>query len=238
MRISRRAWLAASAGVTLVAVIAWLLWPRLHRASPHTASDGASSSSTASTGQSASTADATAQSTTLSHTTISPAASWIVDKAASRLTFKGLMDAAPFDGVFRSWAAKIAFDPKNLKGSKAVITVDTESALTGQPIKDQALPNAEWLNISRYPQAVLVTRAITEVSPGRYQAVADVKIRGFAHRTTVPFTVSITRDAGRMDATLTLDRRDFHIGEGPWQSPPPVAPAFQVTMRLVAKRAR
>jgi polyisoprenoid-binding protein YceI len=238
LRISRRAWLAASAGVTLVAVIAWLLWPRLHRASPHTASDGASSSSTASTGQSASTADATAQSTTLSHTTISPAASWIVDKAASRLTFKGLMDAAPFDGVFRSWAAKIAFDPKNLKGSKAVITVDTESALTGQPIKDQALPNAEWLNISRYPQAVLVTRAITEVSPGRYQAVADVKIRGFAHRTTVPFTVSITRDAGRMDATLTLDRRDFHIGEGPWQSPPPVAPAFQVTMRLVAKRAR
>jgi len=238
LRISRRAWLAASAGVTLVAVIAWLLWPRLHRASPHTASDGASSSSTASTGQSASTADATAQSTTLSHTTISPAASWIVDKAASRLTFKGLMDAAPFDGVFRSWAAKIAFDPKNLKGSKAVITVDTESALTGQPIKDQALPNAEWLNISRYPQAVLVTRAITEVSPGRYQAVADVKIRGFAHRTTVPFTVSITRDAGRMDATLTLDRRDFHIGEGPWRSPPPVAPAFQVTMRLVAKRAR
>lgn len=225
------------AGVALVAVIAWLVSQRLHPAAPHTAGDGVVAANTSTTSKNAGAAGAGTANTDTPPPPVVPAPSWIVDKAASRLTFRGVMDGAPFDGVFRSWSARIAFDPANLKGSRAVITVDAESALTGQPIKDQALPNAEWLDIARFPQAVLVTRSITQVSPGHYQALADVRIRGFLHRTTVPFTVSINRDIGRMDTTMTLDRRDFHIGEGPWQSPPPVAPAFQVTMRLVAKRA-
>jgi polyisoprenoid-binding protein YceI len=163
---------------------------------------------------------------------------WTVDKAASRLSFRAVMDGVPFDGVIRSWDAQIAFDPKNLPNSHAAFTADTTSALTGQPIKDQALPNSEWLATDAYPQATLVTRSITEVSPGHYQAAADVRIRGVRWRTTLPFTVDISHDVGRMDATLTLDRRTFGIGEGPFNSPAPVEPAVQVIMKLVAKRSR
>ncbi len=228
------------AGLVLVAVIVWLALHRPHASPLHAASDSTSHTGAAASSKTAD--DDDGDDGDNSDATPTPAVvrapAWIVDKAASRLTFRGVMDGAPFDGVFRSWSARIAFDPNNLKGSRAVITVDAESALTGQPIKDEALPNVEWLDIAHHPQAVLITRAITQVSPGHYQAVADVRIRGFSRRTTVPFDVSIARDVGRMESTVTLDRRDFHIGEGPWRSPPPVAPAFQVTMRLVAKRAR
>ena len=55
---------------------------------------------------------------------------WTVDKAASRLTFRAVMNGQPFDGVFRVWDAQIAFDPHNLATSRATITVDTTSALT------------------------------------------------------------------------------------------------------------
>ena len=161
---------------------------------------------------------------------------WAVDKLASRLTFRAVMNGAPFDGVFRSWDAQVAFDPHNLVTSRATITVDTTSALTGQPIKDAALPNSEWLSSTAFPQATLVTRTITQLSPGRYQATADVHIRGVAWRTTVPFTVAIARDSGRMQATLTLDRRTFGIGEGPFNSPAPVDPQVQVSLRLIAKK--
>ena len=163
---------------------------------------------------------------------------WTVDKAASRLSFRAVMDGAPFDGVFRAWDAQIAFDPKNLANSHATITVDTTSALTGQPIKDQALPNSEWLATDTYPEATLVTRSLRELSPGRYEAAADVRIRAVNWRVAVPFTVAITHDTGRMDATLTLDRRTFGIGEGPFRSPAPVEPAVQVTLKLVAMRSR
>ena len=163
---------------------------------------------------------------------------WTLDKAASRLSFKGVMNGAPFDGVFRTWDAQIAFDPKILANSRATITVDTASALTGQPIKDAALPNSEWLATAAYPQATLVTRSITALGGDRYLASAIIHIRGVAWRTTVPFTVSISHDAGRMQATLTLDRRIFGIGEGPFRSPAPVEPLVQVAMKLVAQRDR
>jgi polyisoprenoid-binding protein YceI len=163
---------------------------------------------------------------------------WTVDKAASRLTFRAVMNGQPFDGVFRTWDAQIAFDPHNLATSRATITVDTTSALTGQPIKDEALPNSEWLSSAAFPQATLVTRTITELAPGRYQASADVHIRGVAWRTTVPFTVAISHDEGRMQSTLTLDRRTFGIGEGPFRSPAPVDPEVQVSLRLMAKKTK
>ncbi len=163
---------------------------------------------------------------------------WTVDKAASRLTFRATMNDAPFDGVVRDWDAQIAFDPHNLAGSRATITVETTSALTGQPIKDAALPNSEWLATAAYPQATLVTRSISQTGPGRFEANADVHIRGVAWRTIVPFTVNISHDSGRMDATLTLDRRTFGIGEGPFRSPAPVEPAVQVSMKLLAKKTR
>jgi polyisoprenoid-binding protein YceI len=163
---------------------------------------------------------------------------WTVDKAASRLTFRGVMNGTPFDGVFRDWDAQIAFDPKNLANSRASVTVETASALTGQPIKDQALPNSEWLSVEQHPQATLVTRSIRQVGSGRYEAIADVDIRGVHWRTTVPFTVSISHDQGHMTSTLSVDRRTFGIGEGPFQSPAPVEPMVQVTMKLVAKKSR
>ena len=163
---------------------------------------------------------------------------WTVDKAASRLTFRAVMNGQPFDGVFRSWDAQIAFDPHNLATSRATITVDTTSALTGQPIKDAALPNSEWLSTTAFPQATLVTRTIIQTAPGRYQATADVHIRGVAWRATVPFTVSISHDEGRMQSTVALDRRTFGIGEGPFRSPAPVDPLVQVSLRLMAKKTK
>ncbi len=226
------------AGVALVVVLIWQAWTRLAPQPHHPTNSNASASGSTTPGKTAEADDSDDQDGASAPPPTTPAPSWIIDKAASRLTFRGVMDGAPFDGVFRSWSAHIAFDPDNLQGSKATITIDAESALTGQPIKDEALPNAEWLDIARHPQATLVTRSITQVAPGRYQAVADVRIRGFQRHTSVPFTVTINRDIGHVESTLTLDRRDFHIGEGPWRSPPPVAPAFQVTLRLVAKRAR
>ena len=163
---------------------------------------------------------------------------WTVDKAASRLTFRAVMNGQPFDGVFRAWDAQVAFDPHNLATSRATITVDTTSALTGQPIKDAALPNSEWLSSTLFPKATLVTRTLTQQGPGRYLASADVHIRGVSWRTTVPFTVSISHDEGHMQSTLTLDRRTFGIGEGPFRSPAPVDPLVQVSLRLTAKKAR
>ena len=228
-------------GLVLVAAAALLFRAPVKSTAPASPTVGAGAAKPAAVTPPVQTSAAAAAPVKHSARTTTPAKAapvWTVDKAASRLTFRAVMNGQPFDGVFRSWDAQVAFDPHNLATSRATLTVDTTSALTGQPIKDAALPNSEWLSSTAFPQATMVTRTITQTGPGRYQASADIHIRGMAWRTTAPFTVSISHDEGRMQSTLTLDRRTFGIGEGPFRSPAPVDPLVQVSLRLIATKAK
>jgi len=169
-----------------------------------------------------------------------PAASvWSVDRAASRLSFRAVMAGRPIDGVFKTWDAEIAFDPQNLRASRAIISVNTASAITGQPACDQVLQTAGWLWTRRFPKAQLVTRAIIQTGPNRYLARAALTIRGASRLVSVPFNATIGRgDTGRMQTTLSLDRTLFGIGQvkdGPATS---VGPVVLLMMHLTAKRSR
>jgi polyisoprenoid-binding protein YceI len=164
---------------------------------------------------------------------------WSVDRAASRLSFRAALAGQPVDGVFKSWDAEIAFDPQNLRASHAVISVNTASAVTGQPSRDQLLPTGGWLWTRRFPKAQLITRAIVQTGPNRYLAQADLTIRGVGRRVSVPFTAIIGRgDTGRMQATLTIDRNLFGVGQNGGQPLTSPAPNVVLMMHLTAKKSR
>ena len=59
---------------------------------------------------------------------------WIVDPAKSKLGFETQAMGAPVEGDFGRWDADIHFDPKQLAGSKVVVTIQTGSAVTGDPV--------------------------------------------------------------------------------------------------------
>ncbi len=161
---------------------------------------------------------------------------WIVDKAASRIGFQATLGGQAVDGVFKSWDAQIAFDPKNLKASHALISVETSSAMTGQPTRDALLPTPAWLSTHKFPKATLISRSISQIGPGRYLATADLKLRGVTRRVSVPFTVTISQAAGRMLASMMIDRTTFGIGQVPGMRLTSLSPMVKVTMRLTAKR--
>jgi polyisoprenoid-binding protein YceI len=161
---------------------------------------------------------------------------WIVDKAASRISFQAMLGGQAVDGVFKTWDAQIAFDPKNLKASHAIISVDTTSVMTGQPTRDELLPTPAWLSTRKFPKAALISRSIVQSGPGRYLAVADLKLRGASRRMTVPFTVTLSQTTGHMMASMMLDRTAFGIGQVPGMPLTSLSPMVKVTMRLTAKR--
>jgi len=155
------------------------------------------------------------------------------------LSFRALVAGQPLDGVFKSWDAEIAFDPQNLRASRAVISVNTASAITGQPARDQALPTAGWLWTHRFPKAQLVTQAITQTGPNRYVARAALTIRGVSRPVNVPFTAIIGKgDTGRMQATLTIDRNLFGIGPVDGRPATSAGPNVVLMMHLTGKRSR
>ena len=170
---------------------------------------------------------------------LAPAAPiWVVDKAASRLTFRAAVSGQNFDGVFKKWDAQIAFDPKNLKASHAAVTIDLASVVTGDPTRDQMLPTPDFFSVAKFPKASFVTTAIEQTGPGHYQAVGDLKIKGAARRVTLPFTLAINKDGAKMDGALTVDRGWFGIGQGQYASSDTVASSVTIMVRLAAKTTR
>jgi polyisoprenoid-binding protein YceI len=170
---------------------------------------------------------------------LAPAAPiWVVDKAASRLTFRAAVSGQNFDGVFKKWDAQIAFDPKNLKASHAAVTIDIASVVTGDPTRDQMLPTPDFFSVARFPKASFVTTAITQTGPDHYQAIGDLRIKGAVRRVTLPFTLTIARDTAKMDGALTVDRGWFGIGQGQYASSDTVASNVVIMVRLAAKTGR
>ena len=68
-----------------------------------------------------------------------PAPAWTVDKAASKIAFASTFGGQGFNGGFARWDAQIRFDPNNLAGSSAVVTIDTASAWSGDKDRDAAM---------------------------------------------------------------------------------------------------
>jgi polyisoprenoid-binding protein YceI len=166
-----------------------------------------------------------------------PAPAWTVDAANSKLGFKGAMNGDAFNGVFRRWSAQIAFDPKNLAGSKAVVSVDVASAATGDADRDQAMPGADWFSAKTQPKATFAAASFKDLGGGRYQAVGNLTLRGVTRPLVLPFTLAISGDTARMNGSVVLNRTAFGIGQGQWKTGDVVATEVTVNVALTAHRA-
>ena len=107
---------------------------------------------------------------------------WTVDKAASRVGFEAAMNGEGFTGTFKRYDAQISFDPKDLKGSKAVVSIDMTSAFTNEQTRDESLPTADWFNAAKFPRATFVTTGFTALGGGKYQAAGDLTLKGVSKR--------------------------------------------------------
>jgi polyisoprenoid-binding protein YceI len=166
-----------------------------------------------------------------------PAPNWNVDAANSKLGFRGAMNGDAFNGVFRRWSAQIAFDPKNLAGSKAVVSIDVTSAATGDADRDQAMPGPDWFSAKTQPRASFVATGFKDLGGGRYQATGNLTLRGVTRPVVLPFTLAISGDTARMNGSVVLNRTAFGIGQGQWKTGDVVATEVTVNVALTAHRA-
>jgi polyisoprenoid-binding protein YceI len=162
---------------------------------------------------------------------------WIVDKAASRLSFRASANGEGFDGVFKTWDAQIAFDAKNLKASHAMVSVTMASVVTGDPTRDQMLPTSDWFDVGKFGKSTFETTSITQTSPDHFVATGSLAMHGVKRPVTLPFTLTFDKDVAKMDGTTTLNRMDFSLGHGQAGGPETVAPQVSVTVKLTAHKA-
>lgn len=165
------------------------------------------------------------------------AADWTVDAGASKLGFSGTQNGEAFRGKFAHFAGTVAFDPAKPEAGHADITIDIASASTGDTQRDEALPQPEWFDAKKFPQAHFVASGFKAKGGDAYEADGQVSIRGVAQPVTLPFTLTIAGDTAHAKGRAELVRTKFGVGQGPWSSGQWVALEVGVDVDLVAKKA-
>jgi len=167
------------------------------------------------------------------------AAGWNVDYAHSKLGFIAQWSSKPFVATFKTWSARIDFDPAKLAASKAEVTIDMNSAVSGEAELDQNLPGAQGFDAAKFPSAHFATKSFRGLGKDRYEAVGDLTIRGVTKQVALPFTLSIHGDTAHMKGEASILRTDFGVGSGSaWAGETPVAHAVKITVDLTATKAK
>ena len=170
------------------------------------------------------------------------AAQWKVDTAKSTLGFVVTWDREPFKASFKRWTADIDFDPADLAHAKADVAIDAASYLSEDPENDKYRVGPNGLDVRRFAQAKFVTKSFREVSPGHYEAVADLSLHGVTKEVKLPFALTINGNSAHMTGELTLSRIDFGVGSGntwgiDWSSERTVSHAVKITVDMLATKA-
>jgi polyisoprenoid-binding protein YceI len=169
------------------------------------------------------------------------AAQWRMEPAKSSLGFVLTWDKEPFKAEFKRWSADIDFDPADLTHAKATVLIDIASLVSEDPENDKYRNGPNGLDAVHFAQARFVTKSFRATTPGHYEAIADLSIRGITKEVRLPFTLAIAGNTAHMTGELTFSRIDFSVGTGAtfgidWSSERTVAHAVKVVIDLTATK--
>jgi polyisoprenoid-binding protein YceI len=164
-----------------------------------------------------------------------PPPQWQIDAAHSKLGFVGEQNGVKFEGGFKKFTAQITLDPDHPETGKIAVTVDIASATAGSADRDSMLPEKDWFDTAKFPQAQFVSTAIRKTGPWKYEADATLTIKGLSKNVTLPFTLTREGDHWHALGRVGLMRNDFAIGQGSYASEDYVKRAVDVVVDLEAR---
>ena len=145
-----------------------------------------------------------------------PAADWQIDAPRSKLEFVATFKSAKASGVFRSFDARVRFDPDHPADNHIDVTIAVASADMIDAEVNQAIRGPEWFDAARHPQAAFHSNDIRTLGANRYLAHGTLALKGIELPVDVPFAWSGAAGAATMTGELSVKRADFHIGTGEW----------------------
>ncbi|WP_224824532.1 cytochrome b/b6 domain-containing protein [Cognatishimia sp. MH4019] len=136
---------------------------------------------------------------------------WEIVAESSRIAIAITQFGATVEGEFAEWTTQIDYDrnaPADAKGT--VRTTIAIPSLTLGSVTDQAM-GPDYFNTPEFPTAVFEA----DISEGgaSHIATGTLTIKDNSVPLTMPFDLGFEGDTAFMSTTLTLDRRDFGIGD-------------------------
>lgn len=115
-------------------------------------------------------------------------------------------------GQFEDWTAAISFDESVENGVAGTVEVTIAiGSLSLGSVTSQAM-GPDFFDAGTFPTASFTAEILT-APDSTYEARGTLTIRDQSVPITLPFGLTVADNAAQMSGTLTLDRRDFRIGD-------------------------
>lgn len=176
--------------------------------------------------------------TALMMATVVQASEWATDYDKSRLGFSAVQAGNPFEGQFKTFSAKIKFDPEDLPGSKISVTVEIASFGTDDAQRDGGVSGTEWFDTSSFPQATFETTEIRSTGDKAYEMDGTLTLKGISKPITIPFTLDITGDSAEAHGSFGLMRTLFNVGTGQWEAESAASQEVMMKIDIFAERTK
>lgn len=109
----------------------------------------------------------------------------------SQIHFHFVQGGVAFTGQFKSFRARIEFDPEIPAAGRIAVLIDTASLDTQNSERDAMLRSTELFDVERWPQAQFIAGAIRQLAPGQYEAAGALSIRDITRPLSLPFNLKI-----------------------------------------------
>jgi polyisoprenoid-binding protein YceI len=152
----------------------------------------------------------------------------------SQVAFVSKQMGVPVEGLFRKFAASLAFDPAKPEAGRASIEIDLASIDAGSAEANEEVVGKNWFNTKLYPTARFTSASVKPLGGGRFEVRGPLTVRGHTQEVAAPFSLRQDGNQAVCEGAFTLKRLDFGIGQGAWGDVDTVANEVQIKFRLVA----
>ena len=152
---------------------------------------------------------------------LAPAGEYTIDKAHTRIQWRlSHLGTSWYNGWFKTFDARLNFDPAAPEKSTLEATIDTTSVTTLDPKFDEEIASAKFLDASSTPKITFKATGLTKTGAGTGTMTGDLTLHGV----TKPVTFDVTFVGGMQSpmknayvigfsATTTFKRSEFGIKE-------------------------
>ena len=152
--------------------------------------------------------------------------------AQSEIGFVSRQMGVPVSGRFKTFDAKLAFDPAKPAAANIAFSVDMGSATLGDRETDAELPKPVWFAVAQFPKANFQSTAVKRLDATRFEVAGKLTIKGLSSEVLIPVTLAQTGAQTVATGSFPIKRLTFRIGDQEWSDTSMVADAVQVNFRF------
>lgn len=136
---------------------------------------------------------------------------YLITPQNSKVEFIGSKVTGSHNGSFQKFSGEIDYAGTPEK-SRVSVTIEADSITTDDANLTKHLKTADFFDVAKFPQAKFVS---TEIKPGGQNAshtiTGNLTMHGVEKAITFPATINVTADLATVDASFSVNRKDFGI---------------------------